>query len=346
MELAKRDFGKAITAAEEAMKIDPRNIPARIIKANALTNSGNLRQARMELGDYLKDTPDVPDLQYQLAIVDFLDGQYKIAEDTFRKLRTRYASDPRLSYAIAEVMIRTKRQAEAVKFLEEELARTPDNRDLRMSLAGTALAVGQFDLAEKEFRRLLEMDPKNVQTYQRLGETLRRKGQMQAALEILKRGQQVAPNDPTANLQLAMTLDSAGMKRESLPLYEAVVKFDPQNPIALNNVAYMYAEEGRDLDQALTYATRAKQRVPTSDDISDTLGWVYVKKNLNDNAITLYKELILKQPKNPTYHYHMGVAMLQKGNKPAAQKSLQTALGLNPSKEEAAKIKEYLAKVG
>ena len=136
-------------------------------------------------------------------------------------------------------------------------------------------------------------------TYLRLGETLRRKGQTQAALEMLKRGQQTgARTILAANLQLAMTLDSAGMKRESLPLYEAVVKIDPQNPIALNNVAYMYAEEGRDLDQALTFATRAKQRVPTSDDISDTLGWVYVKKNLNDNAITLYKELILKQPKN------------------------------------------------
>ena len=126
VELARRDFGKAITAAEEVLKLDPRNLAARTIKANALINSGNLRQARIELVGYLKEDPEAPDLQYQLAIVDFLEGQYKVAEDVFRKLRTRFGGDPRLTYAIAEVMIRTKRPAEAVKFLQEELAKSPE----------------------------------------------------------------------------------------------------------------------------------------------------------------------------------------------------------------------------
>jgi len=214
-----------------------------------------------------------------------------------------------------------------------------------MAVANTALRIDQADLAEKEYRQLLSADPKNSELHLRLGETLRRKGQVQASLEMLKKGQQLAPTNPGANLQLAMTLDSAGMKKESLPLYETVVKQDPDNLIALNNLAYMYAEEGRELDLALTYAQRAKQRAPNSDDVSDTLAWVYIKKNLSDNAISILRGLTAKQPKNATYHFHLGVALSQKGNKAAARQSLQTALTLRPNKDDEARIRELLSKV-
>jgi len=200
-------------------------------------------------------------------------------------------------------------------------------------------------VAEKEFRRLIERDPKNFENYMKLGETLRRKGQVQQAIEYVKKGQQLQPQNPQANLQLALTLDAAGMKRESLPLYEAVLKGDPENVLALNNLAYTYAEEGRDLDQALTYAQRAKQKWPTNDDVTDTLGWVYIKKKLNDNAITIFKELTSRKPKNPQYHYHLGVAQFQKGDRSGARQSLQTALSLKPDKVDEAKIRELLSKV-
>jgi tetratricopeptide (TPR) repeat protein len=344
--LTKHDYGKAIATSDEILRLDPRNVAARVIKSNSLTNSGNLREARTQLNGFLADTPDSPDLLFQLAIVDFLEGRYKDAEGIFANLRQQYPSDPRLIYAIAEVQIRTNRPAEALKFLEDELVKNPGNQDLRLAVANTALRTDRTEVAEKEYRILLEKDPKNYDIYLRLGETLRRKGQVQAALEMLKKGREIVPDNAGANLQLAMTLDSAGMKRESLPLYEAVIKFDPENPIALNNLAYMYAEEGRDLDQALTYAQRAKQRMPSNDDVADTLSWIYIKKNLNDNAITILKELVAKNPKKAVYHYHLGVALFQKGEKSAARQSLQTALTLKPDKDDAAKIKELLAKVG
>jgi len=343
--LAKRDFGKAISTAEEVLTYDPKNISARVIKANALTNSGNLRQARSELTLYLQDAHDAPDLRFQLAIVDFMEGRYKESEVAFRDLRQKFPSDIRLTFAIAELMLRTNRQADAMRFLQDELQKNPQDREMRMAVANTALRIDQADLAEKEYRQLLSADPKNSELHLRLGETLRRKGQVQASLEMLKKGQQLAPTNPGANLQLAMTLDSAGMKKESLPLYETVVKQDPDNLIALNNLAYMYAEEGRELDLALTYAQRAKQRAPNSDDVSDTLAWVYIKKNLSDNAISILRGLTAKQPKNATYHFHLGVALSQKGNKAAARQSLQTALTLRPNKDDEARIRELLSKV-
>ncbi len=346
IQLAKRDFPGAIQTAESVLKLDPKNVAARVIKVNAELNSGSFRQARADLEGYLKEGPSSPDLEFQLAITDFVEQKFKDAETRFRSLLARFPTDQRLIFAITEVMVRTGRGKEGLAFLQGELGKDPKNKALRSAVAGTALKTDNMAVAEAEYRTLLDADPKDVELYLRMGEVLRRKGQMQASVEILKKGQQMAPANLGANLQLALTLEAAGMRAEALPMYENALRADPENVLALNNVAFQYAELGRDLDIAMKYAQKAKQKVPNSDDISDTLGWVYVKKRLNDNAIMVFRDLVKRQPNNPAYHYHLGVALFQKGQTKDAKQSLQTALRLGPAKADEAMIRELLGKVG
>lgn len=344
--LLKRDFGSAIESAENALRLEPNNLAAKVVKINALLNNGNLRQARLDLEGYLRLTPDSPDLQFQMALVNFQDQRYPEAEAAFRALRAKYPADMRLTYAIAEVFMRTKREKEALQFLQGEVAKQPKDPGLLTAVANVALRGGELGLAERNYRQLLELNPKNLELYLRLGETLRRNGQLQPSIDVLRKGLQMYPNDPAVNLQLAMTLDAAGLKRESVPLYETIVKVQPDNAIALNNLAYMLAEDGKDLDQALTYAQRARQQRPNDPDVADTLGWIYIKKNLSDNAVRVFRELTAKHRENPIYHYHLGMALFQKGDRGGAKQSLQQALTLRPSKDYETKIRELLGRVG
>jgi predicted Zn-dependent protease len=115
--------------------------------------------------------------------------------------------------------------------------------------------------------------------------------------------------------------------------------------VALNNLAYIIAESpGGDLDQALTFAQRANQRLPQAVEIADTLGWIYLKKNLADNALEIFRNNVTKSPNNSTYRYHLAMALYQKGDKTRAKQELQNALTHNPSKEEESNIKELLQK--
>ena len=79
-----------------------------------------------------------------------------------------------------------------------------------------------------------------------------------------------------------------------------------------------------------------------SNDVADTLGWVYIKKNLSDDAVRVYKDLVVKDPANATFHYHFGMALLQKGDRPSARKELEIALADKPSKDDDAKIRNLL----
>jgi uncharacterized protein HemY len=64
---------------------------------------------------------------------------------------------------------------------------------------------------------------------------------------------------------------------------------ETENPAALNNLAYLISETpGGDLTQALTLAQKANQKLPQAPEIADTLGWIYLKKNLTDNALEIF----------------------------------------------------------
>jgi predicted Zn-dependent protease len=123
------------------------------------------------------------------------------------------------------------------------------------------------------------------------------------------------------------------------------LKINPSHAVALNNLAFIKAQEGVDLDQALTMSQRARQAMPNSPEVSDTLGWIYIKKNLSEDAVRVFKDLTAQVPTNPVFHYHYGMALLQKGDKSSAKKEFEMALADNPSTGDKAKIQELMSKL-
>ena len=153
------------------------------------------------------------------------------------------------------------------------------------------------------------------------------------------------PDNVTVLSTLALTLDHAGRWSEARQAYEATLKLDANNGIGLNNLAFLIAEHNGDLDDALTKAQKAKQLLPNTYEVADTLGWIYLKKNLSDNAIEIFKDLVSKAPNQSTFRFHLGMALYQKGDKPKAIKELNEALKYNPAKDERDKIQQLLTRL-
>jgi len=86
--------------------------------------------------------------------------------------------------------------------------------------------------------------------------------------------------------------------------------------------------------------------LPNLTEVSDTLGWIYLKKNLTDAAIDIFKDLVNKVPAEAVFRYHLGMAYSQKGDKTRALKELQDALKYNPTKEDRDKIQQLIARLG
>jgi tetratricopeptide (TPR) repeat protein len=116
--------------------------------------------------------------------------------------------------------------------------------------------------------------------------------------------------------------------------------------VVLNNTAYLLADMGGDLDEALRLAKSALEKSPEQSAYTDTIGYVYLKKGLKDSAIQTFSALVRKNPHFAIYRYHLGLALYENGDKAAARRELQTALADHPSRQDAQRINELLKKLG
>ena len=101
-------------------------------------------------------------------------------------------------------------------------------------------------------------------------------------------------------------------------------------PIAANNLAYIYAELGTNLDVALQLATTAKQGLPNDSSVDDTIGWIYYKKDQASRAVRPLEESAKGQPGLADVLYHLGMTYARLGEKAKARETLERALKLDP----------------
>jgi tetratricopeptide (TPR) repeat protein len=342
--LRNSEFGKVIQGAQEILVYDPNNLPARLLRSRALIGMKDFKTAREELKQTSEKFPDLPEARLQLAALDLQDRNFKSAEDGFRKLYTQF-HDTRALIGIVETHVAQGQSGQALKLLRDELERSPDRMEFRVAVANISANTGDYPTAIAEYNKVLEKAPRSSEVWMHLGETHRRAGDATQAASCFKKAQELAPNNVAPYVRLAMLYDTQGRQPEAKPLYEQILRLQPDNIVALNNLAFMMAESGADLDQALTMAQRAKQQRPTDNNVADTLGWIYIKKNLADSAIGIFKDLVQKEPERATYRYHLAVALYQKGDKAQAKKECEMALKSKPPKDEETKIRDLLSKV-
>jgi Tfp pilus assembly protein PilF len=151
------------------------------------------------------------------------------------------------------------------------------------------------------------------------------------------------PGSVAAHTIVAILYEMEGNPAEARKRYERVLQIDPTAAVAANNLAYAYAEEGGNLDVALQLAQTAKQKLPEVPEITDTLGWVYYKKELPAMAVPMFEAAIAKSPENPIYRYHLGLAHLKAGDRRKARTALEYIVNNNPKAPEAEAARKALA---
>ena len=246
----------------------------------------------------------------------------------------------------AEELLRQRRTDEAMRLVQAEADQHPEWMDVHKALGNMAVHAGKYDLAIAEFQRVIDgaaAEPKALADgYLRLGETYRRKGDWNAAMMALEKAREADPNNTAVIQTLALVQDSAERREEAKRTYEEVLRLDPRNGVALNNLAYLLSETGGNLDEALEFAKRAQRLAPNYDEVVDTVGWIYLKKGAPQEAIENFKEAVERDPKRATFHYHLGLALAQQGDRAAAREEFEAALRLNPPAAEAERIQKAI----
>lgn len=347
MELARLNLatGRSDIASQYAQQAaDARpSMEASLLLARTLVGNGEISRAETVLRPHL-DTSRA-DLLALAGGVYVGIGEEVRGRELLERAAKLDPNDPEPIEALVTMDLASNDIARARRRAEERLATQPKSSHLLVLTARTYGAAGDIERMSTLLQTAIEVDSANTSAYALLGQVYASQGKLAAALREYENLVARDPRSVAANTMVAFLLEGLGRPADAEKRYERVLDLNPRAPVAANNLAWLIAERGGNLDIALQLAQTAKESLPESPDVNDTLAWIYYRKDLPDMALPALRLAVERDPNNVMYRHHMGLAYLKSGDIEAARISFEAALKLNPTYSGAAEAREALRRI-
>ena len=211
------------------------------------------------------------------------------------------------------------------------IAEKPDRPGPRILRARLLAQSGQVEPAIAQLEEVLDRWPTAstaTRLYVGLLTRLGRRGEAAERLEKLHASGNLAPGGLVV---LAQMKSAAGDRAAARPLLEAAIDSSENFfPAAANDLAFLLADEGQDLERARALAEEARERLPQSPHVADTLGWVYYRMGLNGAGLAQFEGAVGLAPEaSPIWAratYHLALALRAADRPGEAREALDRVL--------------------
>lgn len=323
-------------ADQDPDEIQEVRIRATTSRGLAYLQLANLVGARNDLENAVKMSPRSSSAVVNLAKVSVAEKNYTGALDLYEKA---FSLDGQNFDAVAGVVttcVKLQQTAKAHDRIAAMINASGSASDMLAALHYLDSTVFQAEknnaATEAELRSAIGLDNNYFTAYTAYADLLIRENRLEEAAAQYRA---VLDKNPTAEIwtMLGILEDGRGNVAGAETAYRKALEITPETPIAANNLAWIIAENGGNLDEALQLATMAVTKSPESAGFYDTLGWVYLKKGLNSPAVEQMKKAVAMdeaaakangvQP-NPAYRARLGMATGRSGDKDSARRDVDT----------------------
>ena len=202
----------------------------------------------------------------------------------------------------------------AESIYRQALELQPALLDASIRLAFLYLDQGRQDLARPIMAKVAETLADDFASLYFLGLFYNRLGSYQQAKESFEQAWDAAALEPGASPELdpdfyfnyAIACERSGQFNTAEALLQYILRQAPDNAEAFNYLAYMWADRGINLEQALEYINHALDLDPENGAFIDTLGWIYFRLGRCSEALLEIKNALFFMPEDPTIMEHLG----------------------------------------
>jgi putative PEP-CTERM system TPR-repeat lipoprotein len=281
-------------------------------------------------------------------------GETNQAIETFNRLAAAEPKSPVPLQRLAAVHMSRKEPERAIEALVRAQKVAPANATTARELAALYLATGRNDEAMKQAKALQASAPKSAAGYLIEGDVHRRAKQLAAAEQAYRHGMKAERGSGLAAMGLHSVLLAEGKKTEADAIakgwladhpkdpvfrnylgeqalrakdykgaaghYQTLVDQQPENAMALNNLAWSLGKLGD--PKALGLAERAFKVAPESAAILDTLGTLLVEKGDVTKGVEHLAKAAQLAPTRHEIRLNYAKALLKAGRKDDARREL------------------------
>jgi tetratricopeptide (TPR) repeat protein len=352
----------AIEALHKTLELDARNMRAQYLLGVLLLETNQNEDCIAQLRSYMDGRPNDMDAADNLAGAQARLGRFEQAIALYQRILNSNQAQPQHNIASMYLHLRAKRYDELPKLspaqgapyfdmifralaqqesgaspqlLVKALESTEGDLDAECGtyLNNILYLFGQEDagnwlydavgrLAAQEDSRILQL------VRARILMNMNRHGE---AIPILDTVLAKFPPDQWVHYYLAVCHEELDHFAETESHIAAYMQFVPDDPDILNFLAYLYAEQGVKLDEAVALLNRAMAADPENPYYMDSLGWTYYKQGRANDAVDLIQKAIYgMETDDAVLRDHLGDAYLLKGDVARAREEWQRARRLDP----------------
>jgi tetratricopeptide (TPR) repeat protein len=330
----------ALKTLQEAQKIAPDDVTLLMRSAALAADAGDSNDKVHEYEKAFAIEPEHEGLRASLASAYFENQQYSQAFALMKKIAADTPDDSMLLIRLAvtsETLGHNKTEAHG--YYEQALHSPALTLEAALKLTAFFIDQNRPKEAADALATCLGRFPDSPQLHfyaavQKMGA-----GDSTGALDEYNRARQLSGDDPSSMgidfyVEGALILAANNRHDDVEPLLLDGLKRNPDDPNLLNQEAWEWADQGKNLGQARTTAQHAVDLSPGNGSMLDTLGYVDLKLNKPAEALPVLQQAAQLTNNDPSVLQHLGDAYVAVGRRSDALAAWRLALKKTPGNRD------------
>jgi putative PEP-CTERM system TPR-repeat lipoprotein len=363
---------ESLKLLRQAIDANPKQVNPRLALIELHQLSGDRGKALAAANEALNAMPDEPRVLDALALAQARAGELEASVATRTKLVER---DPsvRAQLNLAATQVAAKRDAEAIQTLRKVLALQPETVEAQNMLITIHRSRNAVDEALRVARDVQRQRPKAALGYVMEGELMMSASKADQAIKAYREAlsrERTATNvtrlhaalerddkaadaralvdgwlkDNPKDVEVLLYLGDVALVRKSLDearmRYEAALARSANNVIALNNLAWIAAQQ-KDA-RARSYAEKAYALAPRNPAVLDTYGGILLAAGDADRGLQMMRQAVSVAPFANDLRLNLARGLAGAGRKDDARKELEPLVALGSKYERAAEVADLM----
>lgn len=328
----RKEWQAAMTVFRKALSQQPLNFALRHHIARVLVGMDDYDEALEELGLIVELNPDDFDARRKIGLIYLEQKRLDEAIKVFREILELKPDSESVRYYLGSTL---ERQEQWDAALEAFLGIDKESSFYEDSVAHIGyiyLELGRIDDAILLLEERVENSDPRPQVYYYLISLYLSKGQMEKAMQTSDLATERYSESVDLLYQRGLVFERSGDHEQALAIMREVLSLEAEHAEALNFLAYAYAEQNTNLEEALELAERAIALNPEPH-IQDTLGWVYYRLGRFNEALERIRIASEELPRDLVILEHLADVYQVLNEIPNARQTYERILELNPDNQ-------------
>lgn len=276
---------------------------------------------------------DCPEAGKQLTEVLQSNSPATQVEDNIEKIISLCPEMPEAYYSLGVNLVEQSKLSEAIKNLKKAIS-LKDEDNFELALGNAQYLSNNFDDAEKAYNKVLTNDANSIKAMQGLSAVYLKQNKDLQAEEILRRAIQVSSDEAILFYNLGIVLEKLERYDEAYQSYKAAVERKSPYPTAQINLAKLLFSAGK-IDEAERLFRQASLYEPKNPSIWLGIAAVQTQKNDFNAAISNTEKAISLDPGMLEAKVNQAVLLIKLDKK---EEGLEKLIGLKQSNADNYKV--------